>query len=52
MFRLDEAARHKLYKSFGKTEQTVNEDIKLVKKWMQTQLHLPEIMGKQIHSSY
>jgi hypothetical protein len=29
-----------------KTESTVDQDVQVVRKWLQTQSHLPEVMGK------
>jgi hypothetical protein len=30
----------------GKPESTVDQDVQVVRKWLETQPHLPEVMGK------
>ncbi|XP_068915656.1 retinol-binding protein pinta-like isoform X1 [Tenebrio molitor] len=40
-----ELVREKVYKKFNKTQESVSEDVQIVRKWLQTQPHLPEIMS-------
>ncbi|KAJ3624282.1 hypothetical protein MTP99_017920 [Tenebrio molitor] len=40
-----ESVRQKTYKEFNKTQESVNKDVQIIRKWLQTQPHLPEIMS-------
>ena len=51
MYHCDNETRKKFYESFGETEETVTERVKTIKIWLQTQTHLPEIMGEYPYSS-
>lgn len=44
-FKLVANSEQKVYNYFGRTKEQVDEDIQIVKKWMETQTYLPEIMG-------
>jgi hypothetical protein len=44
IFHVEEETRLKTYKLFEKTELTVNEDAVIIKEWLETQPHLPEIL--------
>ncbi|XP_063917141.1 clavesin-1-like isoform X2 [Zophobas morio] len=44
MYHFDNEARKNFYASFEQTEETVAEQIKTIKIWLETQTHLPEIM--------
>ncbi|KAJ3644406.1 hypothetical protein Zmor_022140 [Zophobas morio] len=46
MFHIDAAVKKTVYQMFDRTEEMVNEDVHTVKKWMETQPHLPEIMDE------
>ena len=46
MYHFDNETRKNFYASFEQTEQTVAEQIKTIKIWLETQTHLPEIMDK------
>jgi hypothetical protein len=41
-----ESVRQKVYKEFNKTQESVSEDVQIIRKWLQTQPHLPEIMSE------
>jgi hypothetical protein len=41
-----ESVRQKTYKEFNKTQESVNKDVQIIRKWLQTQPHLPEIMSE------
>ncbi|KAH0815866.1 hypothetical protein MTP99_017921 [Tenebrio molitor] len=40
-----ELVRQKTYEEFNKTQESVSEDVQIIRKWLQTQPHLPEIMN-------
>lgn len=44
--KVSENLKAKVYQSFGRSIEEVNEDVKIIKEWLKTQLHLPEIMGR------
>jgi hypothetical protein len=46
IFHIEEETRLKTYELFEKTELTVNEDAVIIKEWLETQPHLPEILGE------
>ena len=46
MFPISEDLKKKVYESFNRTEVMVNTDAETIKKWMKTQQHFPEEMGK------
>jgi hypothetical protein len=46
MFCIDDDVREQVAKMFGRTSKVLDEDVQIVKKWLQTQAHLPELMGK------
>jgi hypothetical protein len=48
IYDVDEDKVTEFYQSFGTTVQMVNKDVEIIKEWLQTQIHLPEIMGKSI----
>lgn len=48
IFAVDKNVTHNLLEEFGRTEKTANEDVFAIKKWLTTQHHLPEIMGKSL----
>lgn len=45
LFKNIDELRQKAYKIHNKTEKEVNEHVEIIKKWLETQPHLPEIMG-------
>ncbi|KAJ3619002.1 hypothetical protein MTP99_005792 [Tenebrio molitor] len=47
-----ESVRQKLYKEFNKTQEAVSEDVQIIRKWLQTQPHLPEIMTDIVISKF
>ncbi|KAJ3618934.1 hypothetical protein MTP99_005732 [Tenebrio molitor] len=44
IYDVDEDKVTEFYQSFGTTVQMVNKDVEIIKEWLQTQIHLPEIM--------
>lgn len=44
--KVSENEKIKFYDSFGRTKKQVEDDVKIVAKWLKTQPHLPEIMSK------
>ncbi|RZB39471.1 CRAL TRIO domain containing protein [Asbolus verrucosus] len=44
LFHVNSNVRKEAPKLFGKTEESVSEDVGVLKKWIQTQHHLPETM--------
>jgi hypothetical protein len=48
IYDVDEDKVTEFYQSFGTTVQMVNKDVEIIKEWLQTQIHLPEIMGLSI----
>jgi hypothetical protein len=40
-----EKVRKEAYKIFNKDEQSAKKDVEMVKEWLRTQHHLPEIMS-------
>jgi hypothetical protein len=48
IYIVDEDKVTEFYHSFGTTAQSVSKDVAIIKEWLKTQLHLPELMGKLI----
>ena len=44
--KITDEAKKNFYESFGRTEESVDDDVTIIKEWMKTQPHLPELMGK------
>ncbi|XP_063917138.1 alpha-tocopherol transfer protein-like isoform X1 [Zophobas morio] len=44
MYHFESETRKKFYESFEQTEETVTQQIKTIKTWLEAQTHLPEIM--------
>ncbi|KAJ3644404.1 hypothetical protein Zmor_022138 [Zophobas morio] len=45
MYQISEDVKKKVYETFERNEQMVEDDVHIIKTWMKTQAHLPEIMG-------
>ena len=50
MYHFESETRKKFYESFEQTEETVTQQIKTIKTWLEAQTHLPEIMGECVHT--
>ena len=48
MYSVSEDVKKNVYETFERNEQMVEDDVHIIKTWMKTQPHLPELMGKQI----
>ena len=46
MYSVSEDAKKKVYETFGRNEEMVEDDVHIIKTWIKTQPHLPELMGK------
>ena len=46
MSQVSQDTKKKIYETFGRNEEMVEDDVNIIKTWMQTQPHLPEILGK------
>lgn len=44
-FEVSEKNKLKIYQSFGKSKEDIDNDVEIIKKWLKTQKHLPEILG-------
>ncbi|KAJ3644919.1 hypothetical protein Zmor_022617 [Zophobas morio] len=42
--KITDEAKKNFYESFGRTEESVDDDVTIIKEWMKTQPHLPELM--------
>lgn len=45
MFTIDEEAIRKTLKKEGTTAEQLDKDKEIIKKWMKSQPHLPEVLG-------
>lgn len=45
MFEIEKNTVLEIYRSFGRTEDQVEEDVETLTEWLKTQLHLPEVMS-------
>ena len=52
LFSVQSNALSSIVKVYNKTEESLAEDVLSLKKWMNDQHHLPEILGKQTINSY
>ena len=48
MYSVSEDVKKNVYKTFGRNEQMIEDDVLIIKTWMKTQPHLPELMGKVV----
>ncbi|XP_063917461.1 retinol-binding protein pinta-like [Zophobas morio] len=44
MYSVSEDAKKKVYETFGRNEEMVEDDVHIIKTWIKTQPHLPELM--------
>ncbi|KAJ3644876.1 hypothetical protein Zmor_022577 [Zophobas morio] len=44
MSQVSQDTKKKIYETFGRNEEMVEDDVNIIKTWMQTQPHLPEIL--------
>ncbi|KAJ3644405.1 hypothetical protein Zmor_022139 [Zophobas morio] len=44
MYKVNEDVKKRVYEAFGRNEEMVEDDVNIIKSWMQTQPHLPETM--------
>ena len=52
LFHVDDNTLSSVLQVYNKTEQSLAENVKNLKKWMHLQHHLPEILGKETIKSY
>jgi hypothetical protein len=45
LFEVDNDVRKRALQLFDRTEESFDDDVQAIKKWLHTQKHLPEIMG-------
>ena len=46
LFQDVDVAKKNAAQFFNKNPESINQDIRIIQQWLQTQPHLPELMGK------